>query len=134
MFSGSRLEVSSTVLIASRAREDVVLVYTPFFWGSWNKLFYPFTLKPIEPITILHPDVETMIKILPNTNFNILMQEKNKEFLNIQNKLSRLRKLTAYNQLKLNTNYAISSVVYPLDMHYSGINFSFYIKNIKKYL
>ncbi len=35
VFTGSRLEVSTTVLAASRVREDIVLVYIPFFWGCF---------------------------------------------------------------------------------------------------
>ncbi|MCS7110926.1 MAG: hypothetical protein RMI45_05140 [Ignisphaera sp.] len=132
-FSGSRLEVSSTVLAASRAREDVVLVYTPFFWGPWSGLFYPFTPKPLEPVAILHPDAETVLRAFPHVSPSAPVQERGEGLLNtLGGGASQLRRLIARSQLRLNTSYATSSVVHPVDMRCCGLKISLYINGAER--
>ncbi|MEM2863206.1 MAG: hypothetical protein QXW20_06850 [Ignisphaera sp.] len=139
VYTGSRIEVSATVLAVSRARENTVLVYTPFFWGPWSSLFYPFTPKPLEPLVILHPDAESVKNLVKQSNKQYILNRlsnlgnKVSELLsNIGKQLSILRKRTSYEQYKMNLHYTYSTMLYPVDVMCSKIRVSIHVDGIEK--
>ncbi|MEM1526810.1 MAG: hypothetical protein QXH10_09760 [Ignisphaera sp.] len=131
-FTGSRLEVSTTVLSALRIREDIVLVYIPFFWGPWNKLFYPFTPKPLEPITILHPNSEDVKNMVKPMNSYAIDRNTAEFLLERMGISSKLRKGIAYAQHKLNLEFAPSTLLHPTDTKCREITISITVKGILK--
>lgn len=132
-YTGSRLEVSATILAASRQRESVSLIYTPFFFGPWNNLFYPFTPKPLEPIAILHPSADDVKSIVKPSQILIEKQDLEKLLDNfVKPPLSRLRRGVAYTQYKINAEYATSSIIYPLDFRCRGLRITITVNKIPK--
>lgn len=137
-YAGSRVEVSTTVLASSRVREGSVLVYTPFFWGPWSGLFYPFTPRPLEPLVVMHPDAESVKELAGccegfNRMQGYLGGLGNRVldlFSCIGGDVSELRRRVSYEQFKMNLGYARSPMLYPVNQRCTGVEVSIAIGGI----
>lgn len=139
-YTGSRVEVSTTVLASSRIRESSIIIYTPFFWGPWSGLFYPFTPRPLEPVVVLHPDAESVKGLVERCKglervrgcLGSLGPQVLNLFSCIGRKVSRLRMEVSYEQLKMNLGLAFSPMLYPVNWQCSGVEVSIAIGDAGK--
>ncbi len=134
VFTGSRLEISTVVLAASRIREDIVLVYIPFYWGPWNKLFYPFTPKPLEPLTILHPNAENVKSLIKSTSIYLIDRKSIEYFLEKIGIASKFRRELAYTQYRFNQGFTPSTLLHPIDVICKEMKISISVSGIPKLL
>jgi len=50
--AGSRIEISSLMMVLDRSKSNVL--YISFTWGPWKGSFYPYTPKPLEIVHEVH--------------------------------------------------------------------------------